>query len=125
MRTWLHGSALRPGTLHAETQHRFWLRRAKSLILATLALTPCMALASAGKPQHLTCDSLDHPLGIDSPQPRFSWQLQDAGFAARQTAYRIEVATKPALLAHDRPDIWDSSRVPSNASIGIAYGGPG
>jgi alpha-L-rhamnosidase len=53
----------------------------------------------------------------------FSWQLQDDGFAARQTAYRIEVATKPSLLS-GKPDVWDSGRIPSDKSFGVAYGGP-
>jgi alpha-L-rhamnosidase len=93
------------------------------LVIAGLALTACIAYASTGKPPHLTCDSLDHPLGIDSPQPLLSWQLQDGGFAARQTAYRIEVATKPSLLG-GKPDVWDSGRITSGKSFGVAYGGP-
>ena len=98
-------------------------RRSLVIIIAGLTLTTCIASASAGKPQHLTCDSLEHPLGIDSLQPMFSWQLQDDGFAARQTAYRIEVATKPSLLS-GKPDVWDSGRIPSDKSFGVAYGGP-
>jgi hypothetical protein len=97
-------------------------RRSLVIIIAVLTLT-CIASASAGKPQHLTCDSLEHPLGIDSLQPMFSWQLQDDGFAARQTAYRIEVATKPSLLS-GKADVWDSGRIPSDKSFGVAYGGP-
>src|ERR1700677_4902476 len=93
------------------------------IVVAGLTLSAGVASASAGKPQHLTCDSLDHPLGIDSAQPLFSWQLQDDGFSARQTAYRIEVATKPSLLI-GKPDVWDSGRIPSDKSFGVAYGGP-
>ena len=47
-------------------------------LAATLLLVPALMAAAAQKPAHLTCDSLDHPLGIDSSQPLFSWQLQDA-----------------------------------------------
>ena len=64
-----------------------------------LLLAPALMALGAGKPAHLTCDSLDHPLGIDSSQPLLSWQLQDPGFGARQSAYRIEVATRPAVLS--------------------------
>src|ERR1700678_2300783 len=79
-------------------------RRALVTIIAGLTLTSCIASASAGRPQHLTCDSLEHPLGIDSLQPMFSWQLQDDSFAARQTAYRVEVRTNPSLLS-GKPDV--------------------
>jgi alpha-L-rhamnosidase len=89
-----------------------------------LLLAPAAAALSSGKPAHLTCDSLDNPLGIDSSQPMLSWELQDSGFGARQTAYRIEVATKPALLAGGKPNVWDSGRVSSDKSFGLEYGGP-
>jgi alpha-L-rhamnosidase len=93
-------------------------------LAAILCLCPAFAASLPGKPDHLTCDSLTQPLGIDSSQPLFSWQLQDAGFAARQTAYRIEVASKPAMLAGGKPDVWDSGRITSGKSVDVVYGGP-
>jgi alpha-L-rhamnosidase len=93
--------------------------------LATIfCLTRAFAASPAGKPGRLTCDSLNQPLGIDSSQPLFSWQLQDAGFAARQTAYRIEVASKPAMLTDGKADVWDSGRITSDKSVDVVYGGP-
>ena len=100
-----------------------YVRRFALGVACALAVTLCHASVPAGKPNHLRCDSLDHPLGIDSVQPLLSWQLQDAGFAARQTAYEIEVASTPALLASDHPDVWDSGRISSDKSFGVAYGG--
>jgi alpha-L-rhamnosidase len=102
------------------------LRRASFLagLAAIVLLAPAFAATAAGKPAHLTCDSLEHPVGIDSSQPAFSWKLQDAGFAARQTAYRIEVASKPAILTGGKPDVWDSGRVASDKSFGVVYSGP-
>jgi alpha-L-rhamnosidase len=98
-------------------------------LAAALVWAPVAVALSSGKPAHLTCDSLESPLGIDSSQPTLSWQLQDTGFAARQTAYRIAVATKPEILAGDhddrwKADVWDSGRVASDKSFGVAYGGP-
>src|SRR5580658_6755074 len=84
---------------------------AAATLAATLFIAPVFAAAPPLKPLHLLCDSLDRPLGIDSPQPLLSWQLQDAGFGARQTAYRIEVASTPTLLSGDKPDVWDSGRI--------------
>ena len=76
------------------------------------------------QPAHLKTDSRLHPLGIDSTQPAFSWQLQDSSFGARQTAYEIEVSSKPALLASGKPDVWDSGKVISGSSVDVLYGGP-
>ena len=83
---------------------------AATALAAALFVVPVFAAAPALKPVHLLCDSLDRPLGIDSPQPLLSWQLQDTGFGARQTAYRIEVASAPTLLSGGKPDVWDSGR---------------
>ena len=121
-----HGALIHPA--NAGTRHRHGLRRALVIFVAGLTVAACSprcsAASSVGKPNHLTCDSLEHPLGIDSAQPLLSWQLQDAGFAARQTAYRIKVATKPALLEGGKPDVWDSGRIASDKSFGVMYGGP-
>ncbi len=61
---------------------------------------------------------------MDTPQPQLSWQLQDDRFAARQTAYQLQVATKSELLLGGKADVWDSGRVSSDKSVGVAYAGP-
>ncbi len=76
------------------------------------------------KPTHLTCDSMVEPLGIDTDRPQLSWQLRDPGAGARQTAYRIQVASKRSLLGAAKPDVWDSGRVSSDRSVGVEYEGP-
>jgi alpha-L-rhamnosidase len=76
------------------------------------------------KPARLTCDSLVAPLGLDDPRPRLSWQLRDARDGARQTAYRVQVATAAALLAAGKADVWDSGKTASDRSVGVAYAGP-
>ncbi len=83
-----------------------------------------VAAEAARKPAHLTCDSMVEPLGIDSEKPQFSWQLQDSGFGARQTAYRIQVASAPSFLAAGKADVWDSGQVASDRSVGVEYAGP-
>jgi len=100
------------------------LNLAAAALAATFFVAPVFAAAPLLKPAHLTCDSLDRPLGIDSSQPLLSWQLRDAGFGARQTAYRIEVASAPTLLSGHKPDVWDSGRIASDKSFGVVYGGP-
>ena len=95
------------------------------LIAACFASVPIvLAAPAAGKPLHLKCDAMVEPLGIDSKEPLFSWQLQDANIGARQTSYEIKVATKSALLVSGKPDVWDSGVVKSERSVGVAYAGP-
>ena len=79
--------------------------------------------AAAG-PVHLQVDELQHPLGIDDGAPRFSWQLQDPARGARQTAYRVLVATRAELLSDGKADVWDSGKVDSGQSLNVKYAGP-
>ena len=60
---------------------------------------------------HLQVDDLERPLGIDDAAPRFSWQLMDATRGARQTAYRVLVATQADLLKNGNSDVWDSGKI--------------
>jgi alpha-L-rhamnosidase len=77
-------------------------------------------------PADLRCEDLADPLGIDMTEPRLSWRYApDAGVArgTRQTAYRIVAASRPDGLDEEVPDRWDSGRVASDATRGIAYEG--
>lgn len=95
-----------------------------SLLISGLLWTT-WAKASAptsSKPTHLSCEALIEPLGIDTPKPSLSWQLQDQRWGAKQTAYEILVSSKPGSAV--RADVWDSGRIASEQSVGVSYGGP-
>src|SRR5262249_30640565 len=66
----------------------------------------------------------DDPLGIDSPKPRLSWQIQGAGRGVEQSAYQVRVARSEQDLRAGGPLIWDSGRVNSDESVQQPYGGP-
>ena len=72
---------------------------------------------------NLRCEFLFDPLGIDVREPRLSWELQDMQRGVAQVAYRVLVAYSPELLAADQGDLWDSGRVESGETLGIAYAG--
>ncbi len=60
-----------------------------------------------------------NPFGIDTPQPRFSWQMQSDVVGQKQTAYAIKVASDSALANI----VWESGKQDSGKSVGIAYNG--
>ncbi len=72
---------------------------------------------------NLRCEHLEDPLGIETLSPRLSWRLETERRAARQTAYRINVATDPDLLAQGAGDLWDSGKVRSDVSVLVPYAG--
>jgi alpha-L-rhamnosidase len=60
---------------------------------------------------------------MDEPRPSLSWQLRSDERGARQTAYRVMVATSDELLRAGKPDLWDSGKVLSSRTTGIVYAG--
>ncbi|MEI2727270.1 MAG: family 78 glycoside hydrolase catalytic domain [Verrucomicrobiota bacterium] len=91
--------------------------------LAVLILALGNALAAEVKPVALRTEYLANPLGLDSPAPRVQWQLASDARGAKQTAYRILVASSAAKLAKAEGDLWDSGKVAGDASTQIAYAG--
>ena len=72
---------------------------------------------------HLRCEYLENPLGIDVTKPRLSWIIQSDRRGEIQTAYQIIVASMPGLLARDQGDLWDSGKILSDRSTLVEYAG--
>ncbi|HTT69525.1 MAG TPA: family 78 glycoside hydrolase catalytic domain [Gemmatimonadales bacterium] len=88
------------------------------------AKEPLVARVSAARAVALRVEHLQTPLGIDAARPRFSWQMADPRRGARQTAYRLLVATAPELLAPGKADVWDGGIVVADSSVDVTYAGP-
>jgi alpha-L-rhamnosidase len=76
--------------------------------------------------QHLRCEYLENPQGIDASRPRLSWQVRASGEnprGLRQEAYQVFVASTPELLRTGKVDLWDSGKVKSGETLGIEYAG--
>ena len=95
----------------------------KLIAIAVLALGGCAMAADCSTPARLRCEYLENPQGIDVVQPRLSWQMQSDQRGAKQTAYRVLVATSPDALAKDQGDLWDSGKIVSDESTQVAYAG--
>jgi alpha-L-rhamnosidase len=99
------------------------MHRALLFLLGVLSLTSLGRAESPAVPVYLRCEYRVEPLGIGVARPRLFWEMQDDRRGARQTAYQILVASSPDLLAADKGDLWDSSRVESNQTAQIVYAG--
>jgi alpha-L-rhamnosidase len=69
----------------------------------------------------VACEYRRNPLGLDTPAPRFSWILESAKRAAKQSAYRLQVAEEETF---EGPLVWDTGKVVSDDSVHIVYEGP-
>jgi alpha-L-rhamnosidase len=91
-------------------------------IASAVATRPHPAAAQAVHVEHLRTEYAVDPLGIDERAPRLSWTLRAERRGTLQSAYEIRVATEKGDLA--RTPLWDSGKVPSDASVQRAYAGP-
>jgi alpha-L-rhamnosidase len=75
------------------------------------------------KVTNLKCDYLANPIAIENQHPILSWQLTSTQKAKKQKAYRVIVASTPALLAQHKGDYWNSGKVISANATQVAYKG--
>ena len=93
-------------------------------LLSVVVAMVVLASAACAVPVHLRCEYLENPLGIDAAVPHLSWRSDNTEHNWKQAAYEILVASSQESLQADKADVWDSGKVDSAASIGIAYAGP-
>ncbi|MFF2847750.1 family 78 glycoside hydrolase catalytic domain [Streptomyces sp. NPDC058001] len=102
--------------------------------VAGLGATAPAAVAAgpgSGKERHgplrierTTVEYAETLLGTEVERPRLAWELAAEGQSgARQSAYQVRVALSPADLGSARRTVWDSGRVASDRTFGVAYGG--
>lgn len=90
-------------------------------VMTAMALGGAAATAA---PVGLRVEGRVDPLGIDALRPVLSWRSDATARDWKQAAYRVEVARTAAGLASGKADVWDTGRVASGESVGIAYAGP-
>lgn len=73
--------------------------------------------------QHLMVEQLASPIGIATPEPRFSWQLSSDKRGVKQTAYEILVASSKAALEKNKGDVWSSGKVDSDNTLFVPFKG--
>jgi alpha-L-rhamnosidase len=93
-------------------------------LLSVTIATVILASVAWATPVRLRLEYLENPLGIDAASPHFSWQSDSTERNWRQMAYEILVASADEGLRAGKGDIWDSGKVDSGESVGIAYRGP-
>ncbi len=74
-------------------------------------------------PINLRCDYRINPMGINTLQPRFSWELSSGERGQYQSAFEILVSGDTAKLAGDKGNMWSSGKVRSGENIQVCYDG--
>lgn len=94
------------------------------LIYSVILLTgySCKETLSRTEIKNLKCEYLADPIGIDSPSPRFSWQIDGNKHGLKQISYKISVGTDSAEVASGKGNMWDSKKLSSRQSLAIYSG---
>ena len=73
--------------------------------------------------KNLQCEYLTNPLGVETLQPKLSWQITSPQRGTMQTAYRIIVADNLSSLQKNLGNVWDTKKINSDQSIQVLYAG--
>ncbi len=91
------------------------------LSLGLLVLPSCRE--SNLRVEDLRVDYQDNPLGVDSPQPHFSWKIKSEERGVYQASWRVIVGQSLQKATQKNGLIWDSGKINSRKTVNIAYGG--
>ena len=94
----------------------------KSLLFIATIFSAQTLFAAQTKVTQLKCEHLDHPIGIDAPHPRLSWELADNRPGAVQTAYQVFVNTDSLAVVRGTGSLWQIAKVNSAAAL-VVYNG--
>ena len=87
-------------------------------------LLTCFAQGAVpGPPTDLRVNNASQPLGIDTPNPLFSWIVHDPDRNEVQMAYQLIVSSTPALCEASQGDVWDSGKIASASQNNVVYPG--
>src|ERR1044071_3875688 len=75
------------------------------------------------KVQNVLTEHLVNPIGVETTQPRFSWQLVSDKRNILQTAYEIRLGSDASFLALNKNLVWNSGKISSDSSINVTYKG--
>ena len=92
----------------------------RNFFLVTISLIIALSSSSQVRVQHLLCENMVNPIGLDITTPRFSWQLVSGKRNTIQTAYEITVNN---TAGKNGQPIWSSGKIVSQQSVYVPYAG--
>jgi len=90
--------------------------------LVILASFSCQKPGNEFDIANLKCEYLVDPIGIDTPTPRFVWQISSNKTGTEQTAYEIIVGTDSLEVASGKGNQWNSGKMKTGQSLAIYSG---
>ncbi len=94
------------------------------IIIGILAVTylSCKKARTTAGVVNLKCEYLQNPVGIDSPSPRFVWQIKDEQTGSKQHAFQIIIDADSMDVVVGRGRLWNSGQLKSPESLAVYSG---
>ncbi len=92
-------------------------------IVLLLILSFASSIAGGVGFERLLCEYTENPANIDVARPRFSWVVSSRERGQGQTACRVMVSTSPDEFKSGNPNMWDSGRIETDATLHLEYRG--
>ncbi len=93
-----------------------------TILVILLSFSYFLKGQSSSLPVGLKTDHLENPIGIDNPNPRLAWRIEDNREGARQSAYRVIVGTDSLRVVNGEGEVWDSGKINSDRQL-VTYEG--
>ncbi|MCK3683896.1 alpha-L-rhamnosidase [Maribellus sp. YY47] len=91
-------------------------------VFVAVMLFSCSPQSVDFAPENLKSEYLENPIGIDTKNPRFTWQLQTNQPGISQQAYQVVVGTDSSAVVDGTGDAWNSTDIQSE-TIPVKYAG--
>lgn len=91
-------------------------------IIFILLVSSCTQPEEKPAIHNLKCEYLMNPIGIDTPEPRFTWQIKGDKTGIKQTAYEILVGTDSLEVLSGKGNLWNSRKIEASHSL-VSYSG--
>ncbi len=93
-----------------------------SALILALIFSSCSKNTVKLVPENLKCEYLKNPIGLDTKNPRFAWQIVSKDYEIIQQSYQIIVGVDSAKVLKGNGNIWDSGEVHSSPIL-VVYKG--
>jgi len=91
-------------------------------VVVVYMLQSCTSGDSGFHAGNLRCEYIINPLGIDSPNPRLTWQMIDERKGAFQSAYQVFVSEDSTDIPGKNGGAWNSGKIKSGKNL-VSYNG--
>src|SRR3546814_9364455 len=98
-------------------------KRSLFFLIIGIFFSACSLTSTDLTVQNLRIEGREKLLGLETQQPRLSWQFTSPKKNTMQTAYQILVASSEGGLSANEADLWDSGKVTADSSINVSYKG--